>query len=147
MTRSSITGQVKAISMIVAIEGLIPDRRAGAAENKSAPPFLRAEIHPAAGLGRRQGETIDPSPSPSLAPEENEPGLSDIETTTSSLGNTPPSHAMPPSPFFEPSEPALANSFRASEMTPSASRGPAFFSAPDTRTPFSIKKNPFARRR
>src|SRR6266700_1223043 len=42
MTRGSITGQVKAISMIVAIEGLIPDRRAASAENKSAPPLPQA---------------------------------------------------------------------------------------------------------
>jgi hypothetical protein len=48
MTRGSITGQVKAISMIVAIEGLIPDRRAGSAENKSAPP-----LPPRGNLSRR----------------------------------------------------------------------------------------------
>ena len=38
MTRGSITGQVKALSMIVAIQGLIPDRRAGSAEKNPAPP-------------------------------------------------------------------------------------------------------------
>ena len=43
MTRGSITGQVKAISMIVAIEGLIPDRRAR---------FLREEIRPSAPPSR-----------------------------------------------------------------------------------------------
>src|ERR1700677_3348760 len=37
MTRGSLTGQVKALSMIVAIEGLIPDRRAVSSEKKSAP--------------------------------------------------------------------------------------------------------------
>src|SRR5580693_5945946 len=37
MTRGSITGQVKALSMIIAIEGLIPDRRAASSQNKSAP--------------------------------------------------------------------------------------------------------------
>ena len=48
MTRNSITGQVKAIAMIAAIEGLIPDRRAGSAENKSAPPLPPAEFYPSA---------------------------------------------------------------------------------------------------
>src|SRR5277367_4807510 len=33
-TRGSITGQVKALSMIVALEGLIPDRRAGSSDKK-----------------------------------------------------------------------------------------------------------------
>ena len=37
MTRGSITGQVKALSMIVAIEGLIPDRRAAPAQNQIRP--------------------------------------------------------------------------------------------------------------
>ena len=37
MTRGSITGQVKAIQMIVAIEGLIPDPRAGSAKKNSVP--------------------------------------------------------------------------------------------------------------
>src|ERR1700678_2698874 len=37
MTRNSITGQVKAISIIVAMLNFIPDRRAVSAETKSAP--------------------------------------------------------------------------------------------------------------
>src|SRR6204780_2709132 len=38
MTRGSVTGQVKALSMIVAIESLIRDRRAGPSEKKPAAP-------------------------------------------------------------------------------------------------------------
>jgi hypothetical protein len=37
MTRGSITGQVKAISMIVAMQNFIPDRHGLSAEKKSAP--------------------------------------------------------------------------------------------------------------
>src|ERR1700721_494324 len=36
MTRGSVTGQVKSLSIIVAMENLIPDRRAVASEKKSA---------------------------------------------------------------------------------------------------------------
>jgi hypothetical protein len=36
-TRNSMSAQIKAIAMIVAIEGVIPDRRAGSARSKSAP--------------------------------------------------------------------------------------------------------------
>ncbi len=43
ITRGSLTSQVKAISMIVAIEGLIPDRRAGSAQTNSPAP--KAEIY------------------------------------------------------------------------------------------------------
>ena len=42
MTRGSITGQVKAISMIIAMENFIPDRQAGSSQKKSPP----APIHP-----------------------------------------------------------------------------------------------------
>jgi hypothetical protein len=37
MTRGSITGQVKALTMIIAMENFIPDRHALSAEKKSAP--------------------------------------------------------------------------------------------------------------
>jgi hypothetical protein len=50
-TRSSMSAQIKALSMIVAIEGLIPDRnadrRAGSAQNKSAPPPVHPQTGPA----------------------------------------------------------------------------------------------------
>ncbi len=38
MSRGSITGQVKALAMLVAIESLIPDRSAGSSAKESAPP-------------------------------------------------------------------------------------------------------------
>ena len=145
MTRGSITGQVKAISMIVAIEGLIPDRRAGSAENKSTPPLPQADIYPAAWRGRQQEENIDAPPDPVLAEEE--PGLAHPETTPNSMGDAPPPPSMPPSPAHDLSESVIANSFSSSETTPSTSHVPAFFAAPDTRIPFSIKKNRFGLRR
>jgi hypothetical protein len=54
ITRGSVAGQVKALSMIVAIEGLIPDRRAASARNKPAPPPVTADIYQAAWLRARQ---------------------------------------------------------------------------------------------
>src|SRR5271156_3027873 len=52
MTRNSMTGQVKALSKIVAIEGLIPDRRAPSSEKKCAPTLPDVEIYPAPCLPR-----------------------------------------------------------------------------------------------
>jgi hypothetical protein len=124
VTRGSISGQVKAISMIVAIEGLIPDRRAGSKNNQSAPPPSQPDIYPAAWLPRQQGETIAPRPDPVPVDEEDEPNLAEPEPAPGSVD---------PSSF--------ANHPNSSEPTPPAP------SAPDTRVPFSIKKNPFARRR
>jgi hypothetical protein len=127
MTRGSITGQVKAISMIVAIEGLIPDRRAGSAENDKAAWLTR------------KGKAIDPQPNPVSVQEEVEPGLPEPEST--------PAPAVVAAPLPIPSESAFASLLRASEAALSARYVPAFMSAPDTRSPFSIKNNPFDRRR
>jgi hypothetical protein len=141
MTRNSITGQVKALSMIVAIENLIPDRRAGSSEKKSAPPLPQADIYRAKWLREQQEKTIDPKQDPALAQEEHDPGLTEPAPT--------PAPAAPPrrvGPAFNPNESAFASLFRASENTP-LTHASAFVSAPDTRAPFSIRKNPFARRR
>ena len=50
MTRGSITGQVKALSMIVAMQNFIPDRRAVSSEKKSAPAPAHPQIYTAAWL-------------------------------------------------------------------------------------------------
>jgi hypothetical protein len=147
MTRGSITGQVKAIQMIVAIEGLIPDRRAGSAEKKSAPPLPPAEIYPAAWLGRRQEKTIDPQPDPALAQEEDELRPADPEPTPVATAAAPPPPAMPLGPAYDRSQSVFANLFHPSETTPWTPQAPAFVPARDTRVPFSITKNRFGRRR
>jgi hypothetical protein len=64
MTRGSITGQVKALSMIVAIQGLIPDRRAGSAEKNPAPPPPNRRSMPPLGVAGSRGKP--PAPSPTL---------------------------------------------------------------------------------
>jgi hypothetical protein len=130
--------------MIVAIEGLIPDRRAGSKDHKPAPPPSQPDIYeaecpprPAVGLRQQQGKTIDPQPRPVLVEEEDEAGLVEPEPAPGSAVDAPPSSG----PIFDRRESIFANGFNSSETTPSAP------SAPDTRVPFSIKKYPFARRR
>src|SRR5271168_1409550 len=58
MTRGSITGQVKAIQMIVAIEGMIPDGRAGSAKKNSVP----ASIYPQPSPVRQENDFAVPEP-------------------------------------------------------------------------------------
>jgi hypothetical protein len=70
MTRGSITGQVKALSMIVAMQNFIPDRRAVSSEKKSAPAPAPAQIYAAAWRRGQQATTVDPQPSPAAAQEE-----------------------------------------------------------------------------
>jgi hypothetical protein len=154
MTRGSITGQVKALSMIVAIEGLIPDRRAGASENKGAPPLPKADIYPAAcpprpavGLHEQQGKTIDPATDPAPAQEQDDSGLTEPEPTPETPLGSAADAPLPLGPAFSPSESPFPGLFHVSESTPPAPYAPALVSAPDTRAPFSIKRNPFGRRR
>src|ERR1700677_3822496 len=68
MTRNSMSAQIKALSMIVAIEGLIPDRntdrRAGSAQNKSTSQPGHPQSDPGAQFRERQANTTGFEPSP-----------------------------------------------------------------------------------
>ena len=132
MTRGSITGQVKALAMIVAIEGLIPDRRAGSTQKESVTPPTHPEIYRAAWLRKQTGETIDPQPDPALAREEDDP-----EPIPGSAGDVPP-----PDPVFDPSQSAFTNRFKPLATTQSSPHARVPASAPDQRIPPSIEKNP-----
>ena len=76
MTRNSMSSQVKALSMIVAIEGLIPsgttnDRRAVSAQNQPAPPPVYPPFYVAEWMRtQQQGENVDPQPPSAPAQEE-----------------------------------------------------------------------------
>jgi hypothetical protein len=123
MTRNSASAQIKALAMIVAIEGLIPsrttnDRRAVSAQNKSASPPAVPQIDTDAWLREQQGKTTGAQPSPDLVRDEDGPGVPD------SLPGAP---ARPLSP---------------AETTPSAPHVPMSASVPDTRVPSSIEKKP-----
>ena len=136
MTRGSITGQVKALSMIVAMQGLIPDRLAGssspqrASEKKSAPPPAAPQIYKAAWL--REQEATGPQPSPDLVQEED--SVPDPLPGVAADAPSDPGSTLDPSEFPFPNP---------TETTLSAPPAPVF--APDTRVSFSIKK-PFAHR-
>jgi hypothetical protein len=118
-TRGGITGQVKAISMIVAIEGLIPDRREKKPASSPTNPYTGAQTNP--------------------AQDEDGPGILDGEAAPGSAAGAPPH----PGPIFDPGESALSNGH-----SPAETQAPPYAAfAPDTRVPFSIKKNHFSRRR
>jgi hypothetical protein len=143
MTRGSITGQVKALSMIIAMENFIPDRRAVSLEKKS-PPAPAPQIYASAWLREQQATTIDPQPSPAPpvpacrgAQQEDGPGVP--KPAPGSAGEAPPGSGLPQSTFTNPSSP--------SETLPSVPYAPVFRFVPDARGPFSGIKNPFVRPR
>src|ERR1700733_13261684 len=62
MTRNSITGQVKALSMIIAMQNFIPDRNA--VSEKKSPVPSKPKLYEAAWLRKKQDTTMEPPPSP-----------------------------------------------------------------------------------
>jgi hypothetical protein len=62
-TRGSIAGQVKALTMIVAIEGLIPDRRLSQTQNQPAAPPATAQIYTSEWHRSQQRQAEGPQPS------------------------------------------------------------------------------------
>jgi hypothetical protein len=153
MTRGSVTGQVKALSMIVAMQNFIPDRHAISPEKKSAPAPPHPQIYTAEWLRRQQATTIEPQPTPAPAEEEDAPAVPacpasrgvprsvpwEPEFAPGSVGEAPPDPGPNPSTFSNPITP--------SEAAPVAPYVPLSAFVPDTRVPFSIKRNPFARPR
>jgi hypothetical protein len=145
MTRGSITGQVKALSMIIAIEGLIPDRRAASAQNKPVPPPVTPQIYQAEWLRKQQStENVDPQPPPPQEEAAPEP-----RSAHGSANGTPPVSGPTPEPTPDSAEASFFGApLNPSPTASSAPRVPmADYFPPDTRIPFSIKRNPFARRR
>jgi hypothetical protein len=120
MTRNSMSAQIKALSMIVAIEGLIPDgktdRRAGSAQNKSTSQPVHPQGDTAAWLREQQGNTTGFQPSPDLVRDEDEPGVPDPAPGEE---EDAPSHlTSAPAPDFDSGRSTFA---RSSEAAPSAS--------------------------
>ena len=94
VTRGIIAGQIKALAMIVAIEGLIPDRRlSSSAGTQPAVPPVAAQIYSSEWRRKQQHQPVG-----------EEPGGPVVDTKT-----PPPAPQVPhPEPIPEPA-PALAN--------------------------------------
>jgi hypothetical protein len=121
--------------MIVAIEGLIPDRRSVSAQNKSAPPPVHPQIDTATWLREQQGKATVPHPSADLLRDEDGPSVPE-----------PPPGAATDAPLdLGPAAnvTVAVPSVSSSEMTPSSpyARVPDF--APGNTATSSIEKKPF----
>jgi hypothetical protein len=156
-TRNGMSAQVKALSMIIAIEGLIPDRRAVAAPTKPAPLPVNPPFYVSEWMRTQQNkESVDTQPPPSqeAAPDpQSAPRGADDPAPTP---DPPPTESSSSRPAVEGPElqgsvverPAVSGPLNPSQTTSSLPRVPmAEYVAPDTRRPFSIDKNRFGRRR
>jgi hypothetical protein len=136
MTRGSITGQVKAIQLIVAIEGMVPDRRA-ASGKKPAPPLPPVDIYQAEWL-RDQNNNPQPDPAPA---QEEDPRPAEPEPAPAAAAEVPPPPVMPIGPAYDRSQSVFAHLFHPAESTSSA------LPAPDPGAPLWMQRIPIARRR
>jgi hypothetical protein len=127
ITRNSITGQIKALAMIVAIEGLIPDR----AQKPSASPPPKPNIHIAPQYCQ-QAQSAGFQPSSDLVPDKEEPPIPDHPPTAAAA--TPPASG----PALGSNESNEYNFAHLSETVSAAVLDPT--------AAFSIKKEPYVRR-
>jgi hypothetical protein len=135
-TRNSMSAQVKAISIIVAIEGLIPLRRAVPAQNKPAPSSEAHNFYKSAWNRPEDAENVGPQPpeTPAQVQSQDE--------------DAAPATQSEPVPTPDPGESSyFGTPLNTPQMTSAVPRVPmADHFAPDTRTSFSIPKKPFGRR-
>ncbi len=110
VTRGIIAGQIKALSMIVAIEGLIPsgtmnDRRlsSSAATQPAAPP-VKADIYTPEWLRKQQHQPASESPGDPVAATKTQPAAPQV-----------PHPEPPPEPTAEPA-PKTANDSSSSNL-------------------------------
>ena len=140
VTRGIIAGQIKALSMIVAIEGLIPDRRFSPSETQPTAAPVKAQVYSSQWRRKQQHQAAGGEPSGTAAPKEAQPGANQVP------------EPQPPPPL-DRNHPSLANPLIVPEAimgVPAATDG-VFDAVLDTtsslRLPFSTKKGPFAHRR
>jgi hypothetical protein len=119
ITRNSASAQMKALSMIVAIEGLIPS-----GSNDRRPPSAQNTAPGADWLSEQQTNTAVPHPAPGA-----------VADAPSDLGPTSSSDLVS-------GEPIVAHPSSPTETTPSSPLACVPASAPDTRVPSSIAKKP-----
>ena len=127
VTRGSIAGQIKAVSLIIAIEGLIPGRPSPSATQPTAPP-IKAEIYESEWLRKKQQ---DGNPG-DVVPPEAKPAADEVPH---------PEPAPQPTPSLEQNH-TVANPVVIPEgrmRVPDATGG-AYDTVPDTRLPFATQK-------
>jgi len=105
VTRGIIAGQIKALAMIVAIEGLIPDRRLSPSGTKPAASPVNADIYTAEWLRKQQHQAAGEGPGDAVAAAEAQPAAPHVPEPAPKPANDTSS------PTLNRNEPSLANPF------------------------------------
>ena len=95
VTRGIIAGQIRALSMIVAIEGLIPDRRLSPSGTQPAAPPINAQVYEAEWLRKQQNQAAAEEPGDAVAAAEAPPAAPQVPDPEPAPN---PATAAPPPP-------------------------------------------------
>jgi len=153
VTRGIIAGQIKALTMIVAIEGLIPSgmnaRRLSPSAAQPAAPPIKADFYTSEWRRKQEHQAAGEEPGDAVAAAEAQPAAPQIPDPEPALNPAPKLATDAPPPTNQPS---LADSLipQALNRIP-LSTDSGFHALVDPtsslRQPFSLKRSPFTRRR
>jgi hypothetical protein len=90
-TRGTIAGQIKALAMIVAIEGLIPDRRLSPSGSQPAAPPVEADIYESEWLGKQKHEPASEESGDPVAATKTQPAVPQVPDPEPTAGPAPKS--------------------------------------------------------
>jgi hypothetical protein len=173
VTRGIIAGQIRALSMIVAIEGLIPSgimngRRLSPSSTQTAAPPINAEIYESEWLRKQQHQSASEEPRDAVAATETQPTASHVPDPEPAPEPDPnrATDAPPPPPDgnfdrnfdrndgrnFDPNQPSLAGPLIPQRLNRVPLAEDSGFNAllnttSSPRQSFSLKRDPFARGR
>jgi hypothetical protein len=111
VTRGTIAGQIKALSMIVAIEGLIPDRRSSPSGTQPAAPPVKAEIYAAQWRRQQQHQPVGEEPGDPVADTKTPPAAPQVPEPEPTPEPTPELANDTSSTNLDRNQPSLANPF------------------------------------
>jgi hypothetical protein len=139
VTRGIIAGQIKALSMIVAIEGLIPDRRLSPSGTQPSAPPIKPQIYTSQWRRKQQHQAAGEEPGDAVAAAEAQPAAAQVPD-------------LEPAPNPAPKPASLADPLIPQALSPVPLATDGGFAAlleaiSSPRQPFSVKKSRFARRR
>jgi hypothetical protein len=153
VTRGSIAGQIKAMSMIVAIEGLIPDRRSSPSGTQPPAPPIQADIYTAEWLRKQRQQTAEEEPGDAVAATEGqhtEPQVPDLEPAPNPAP-TPAAEAPADRNIDRsqpvPAVPLITHAVNRVPLAEDSGFHALMDAASSSRQPFSIKKGRFGWRR
>ena len=109
VTRGIIAGQIKAIAMIVAIEGLIPDRRLSPSGKQPAAPPVEPDIYESQWRRKQEHQPVGEEPTDPVAATETQPVAPHVPEPTPEPAPKPANDTS--SPNLDRNQPSIANPF------------------------------------